>query len=81
MLIGASDFRYPVEGLGKPGRLIWVGGAGLLLELVPLLLSLRLSGVRAALLAPTPHQSKGRVLFLLRALAVLQAVAVTVVWL
>lgn len=81
MLIGASDYRYPEGDLNRPGRLIWVGGVGLLVEVVTLLMSMRYPQIRAALFERAPQKIKGRLPYMLKALAVLQAIAVSFVWL
>lgn len=81
MLIGASDLRNSAASNGPVGRTLWIGGVGLLFEIALLLSSFCQSAGRKALLAPTPDRIKGRIPILLRAVAVLEIVAVIVVWL
>jgi hypothetical protein len=81
IIIGLSDFRQaPVEA-ARPGRLVWIGGIGLLVELGSLLASLRYVEVREALFSPTRHRIGGTLPYLLKAVAILEGVAVVVVWL
>ena len=81
MLIGASDFRHASDSVGRIGRPLWIGGAGLLFETVLLLFNACQSEGRKALLAPTADRIKGRTPIMLWAVALLEAVAVIVVWL
>lgn len=81
VLIGMSDIRNLPDGTRPIGKAVWMGSLGLLFETALLLFNACHAEGRKALLTPTTDRIRGRTPTMLWAVALLETVAVIVVWL